>query len=78
MWRTLVFWLTYMVHKTRIISSVGNYFYEIIIIALNKDLHYYSKISNSYVYYISFFHSNICVLKDCLSEIVYLLGRERQ
>lgn len=67
-----------MVHKTRVTSAVGNYFYEIIIIALNKDLHYYSKITNSYVYYISFFSSNICVLRDCPSEIVYLLDREGQ
>lgn len=67
-----------MVHKTRVTSSVGNYFYEIIIIALNKDLHYYGKITNSYVYYISFFSSNVCVLKDCPSESVYLLDREGQ
>lgn len=67
-----------MVHKTRVTSSVGNYFYEIIIIALNKDLHYYSKITNSYVHSNSFFSSNIGVLKDCPSEIVYLFDREGQ
>lgn len=55
MWKTLIFWFTYVVHKTRVTSSVGNYFYEIIIIFLNKDLHYCGKITNSYVYYMSFF-----------------------
>lgn len=67
-----------MVHKTRVTSSTGNYFYEIIVIALNKDLYYYGKITNSYVYYISFFSSNVCVLKDRPSGIVYLLDREGQ
>lgn len=61
-----------MVYKTRVISSGGNYFYEIIIIALNKDLHYYGKITNSYVLYISFFQQqHLCFerlsLRNCIS-----------